>query len=123
MAMAKSQSQAASPAQAAPSSSETVCVAANIPLDIRFKLRSGKSVIINGNASHLRGDDKGVLPVGGYGLTVIPRESWEEIQKTYGGMRAFKEGLIFACDTRGDAEREADSRSGLRNGNEPREIT
>ena len=85
-----------------------------------FPMPDGRRVIINGNAAHLRGKEKGILPVGGYGLTTIARADWEFIEKTYGpSMKIFESGLIFAADRKADAVDMADERAELRHGLEP----
>lgn len=100
----------------------SVYVALNRPLAIQFTMPDGRKVVIAGNADHLRGQEKGVLPVGGYGLTRVATADWEYIEKTYGGMEIFKNGLIFAHEKKGFAKAEAEERSELRNGLEPVEI-
>ncbi len=36
----------------------------------------GRKVVLNGNAVDLRGREKGVLPVGAFGLTTIAASGW-----------------------------------------------
>ena len=98
---------------------DTVCVALNRPNGIYFRMPDGRKVELNGNGHSLAGRNKGVLPVGTYGLTLIKREDWDHILKNFGGMKLFKNGLCFAADKRDDAEKEAESRNDLRNGLEP----
>ena len=98
---------------------DTVCVALNRPLGLSFRLPDGRKVALNGNGAPLVGKEKGVLPVGTYGLTLINRDAWDYILKTYGEMKVFKNGLCFATNSRAESEQEAASRSDLRNGFEP----
>jgi len=79
----------------------------------------GRKVELNGNGQALTGRDKGVLPVGTCGLTIIRAEDWEYILKTYGDGRLFRNGLCFAASRKADAVGEAESRRDLRNGLEP----
>lgn len=110
------QAQKAAPAGAV----DTVVVALNRASGIVFPMPDGRRVIINGNAAHLRGKEKGILPVGGYGLTTIARADWEFIEKTYGpSMKIFESGLIFAADRKANAVDMADERVELRHGLEP----
>ena len=97
----------------------TVCVALNRPYGLYFRMPDGRKVELNGNGCSLIGKDKGILPVGTYGLTIIKAEDWEYILKTYGGMRLFRNGLCFATDNREDTQEEAKDRNDLRNGLEP----
>lgn len=98
---------------------DTVCVALNRPLGVYFRMPDGRKVTLNGNGAPLRGKEKGVLPVGAYGMTVIKKSDWEYILKTYGNAKLFKNGLLFATSSRAESEKEADSRDDLRNGLEP----
>ncbi len=100
-------------------SKPTVVVALNRAIGIQFAMPDGRKVLINGNAAHLRGKEKGVLPVGGFGLTTIAAEDWEYIKKTYGGMEVFENGLLFAAERKADAVDMADERAALRHGIEP----
>lgn len=96
-----------------------VAVAFNDPIGINFTMPGGRSVHINGNAAHLRGQEMGILPVGAYGITMVNADDWEYIKKRYGGMTIFKSGLIFARDKKADAAAKARERAELRNGYEP----
>lgn len=102
-----------------PDTQDTVCVALNRPLGLSFRLPDGRKVALNGNGAPLAGKEKGVLPVGTYGLTLIKRDVWDYILKTYGEMKVFKNGLCFATNSRAESEQEAASRNDLRNGFEP----
>lgn len=97
-----------------------VFVACCHPQGIKFLLQNGhKSIEIAGNAAHLRGKGMGILPVGGFGLTRVKAEDWEEIKATYGKMAIFKNGIIFAHQKRSDTTAEADEKMELRHGREP----
>ena len=100
-------------------SGDLVCVALNRPYGVSFRMPDGRKVVLNGNGEALIGKEKGVLPVGAYGMTMIAREDWEYIVKTFGEYSLFKNGLCFAATKRHDAEKEAESRDDLRNGLEP----
>ena len=96
--------------------SNTIVVALNYPLGITFDLSKERRVKLNGNAESLRGKDKGQLPVGAFGLTVIDRADWEEIKAKYGTMRLFRSGLIFVSDSKSNAEAEAEEKKETRHG-------
>lgn len=98
---------------------DTVCVALNRPNGVYFRMPDGRRVELNGNGQPLIGRDKGILPVGAYGLTIIKAEDWEYILKHYGGMKLFTNGLCFATGNKEDSQEEAESRADLRNGLEP----
>lgn len=98
---------------------DNVVVALNYPMGISFNLSRERRVRLNGNAENLRGKDKGQLPTGAFGLTVIPREDWEEIKTKYGMMRLFRSGLIFVSDSKSNAEAEAEEKAETRHGLEP----
>jgi hypothetical protein len=100
------------------SAGNKVAVAFNHPQGIKFTVPGGRAVVINGNATHLRGKEKGVLPAGAFGLTLVDADDWEYITKVYGRMQIFKSGLIFAQDSRARAEDEAEEKRELRHGRE-----
>ena len=104
------------------SKNDTVFVALNHPQGIAFGMPNGRRVEIQGNAVRLRGKEKGVLPVGAFGLTRVDREDWEYIQKTYGSMPIFKSGLIFARDSKSDAADQAEDHTKTRHGREPVDV-
>ena len=104
-------------------SSDLVCVALNRPYGVSFRMPDGRKVVLNGNGEPLIGKEKGVLPVGAYGMTMVAREDWEYIVRTFGEYQLFKNGLCFAANRKRDAEKEADSRDDLRNGLEPVDIS
>ena len=97
----------------------TVLVALNHPQGIDFELADGRRVRIAGNAAGLRGREKGVLPVGAYGLTEIPAADWEAVTARYGDMPVFASGLIFAARSSDEAGAEAADKAALRHGREP----
>ena len=102
---------------------DTVMVALNRTTGITFPMPDGRKVLIEGNAASLRGKEKGVLPVGAFGLTRVNADDWAYIEKTYGPhMEIFKSGLIFAQARKADAVDEADERAELRNGLEPVDV-
>lgn len=104
----------------APSAADTVVVALNRASGIVFPMPDGRRVTINGNAAHLRGREKGILPIGAFGLTTVDRSDWEYIKKTYGpSMKLFESGLIFAAERKADAVDMAEERAELRHGLEP----
>lgn len=122
--MAKEQKKDVKAAPTAPragqaKSQPTVTVALNRATGIQFLMPDGRKVVINGNAADLRGREKGVLPVGGFGLTTIAAADWDYIKKTYGGMEIFENGLIFAAARQADAADEADEKAEFRHGLEP----
>lgn len=102
----------------------TVTVAYNHPRSIIFDVvdKTGvkHEVLINGNATHLKGLDTGVLPTGGqYGLTFgVDAELWEAIKAKFGSMLIFKNGLIFATAP-SDAGAAVEDHKSTRNGFEP----
>ena len=96
---------------------DTVMVALNRTTGITFPMPDGRK------AASLRGKEKGVLPVGAFGLTRVNADDWAYIEKTYGPhMEIFKSGLIFAQARKADAVDEADERAELRNGLEPVDV-
>ena len=100
--------------------SNTVVVALCHPHGIQFILDGGKRRIkLNGNAANLAGQPKGILPIGGFGLTEISKADWEAIKATYGKMEIFKNGLCFAHEKKSDTLAEADEKAELRHGREP----
>ena len=102
---------------------DTVMVALNRTTGIMYPMPDGRKVLIEGNAAGLRGKEKGVLPVGAFGLTRVNADDWAYIEKTYGPhMEIFKSGLIFAQARKADAVDEADERAELRNGLEPVDV-
>ena len=98
---------------------DTVFVALNHPSGIKFTLKDGRQVVIKGHSTHLRGKEMGILPVGRYGLTQVSKDDWEEIQRIYGRMEIFQNGLIFARPRKSEAEDQAEEMRGTRHGREP----
>lgn len=80
---------------------------------------NGKKIKINGSNEGLRGIPDGVLAVGRYGQTVVSREDWEAIKKTYGKMAVFANGLIFAENDHASAKSRENEHKDLRHGLEP----
>lgn len=99
-----------------------VIVCLKHPHGIKFKLDNNRSVVINGNAVHLKGKTTGVLPEGGFGMTTILKEDWEAIKKAYGKMSIFKNGLIFANADTASANAQAKEHDELKSGFEPVDI-
>lgn len=102
---------------------DTVCICANIPFDLRFDYLddNGKmqSLTVKGNGSHLRGLDRGILPVGAYGITAnVPKAVWNKVKAVHRDNRAIKNGLIFATEA-SKAAAATKERKDLRNGLEP----
>ena len=104
--------------QASDTAADMVTVAYNSPRGIIFAV-GGKRIHVNGNASHLIGKEKGIIPVGRYGYTRIATDEWEAIEAAYGSMAIFKNGLIFAEKSKGRAEDRADEQAETRHGLEP----
>ena len=96
--------------------SNSIVVALNYPMGITFDLSKERRVKLNGNAENLRGKDKGQIPTGAFGLTVVDRADWEEIKAKYGTMRLFRSGLIFVSDSKSNAEAEAEEKKETRHG-------
>lgn len=105
-------------ARAAKTSADMVTVACNMPHGLRFMLGE-KAVLIRGNATHLIGQEKGIIPVGRYGYTRVAADDWAEIKRVYGELPAIKNGLIFAESSKERAEDRAEEQSELRHGREP----
>lgn len=103
----------------------TVTVGLNHPVGLKFRVLDKygveQVVEIAGNATGLRGLEKGILPAAGaYGLTPnIPAELWEAVKAKYQHMAIFRNGLIFAVGDNRSAKSEAKNRASLRNGAEP----
>lgn len=102
---------------------DTVTVCLNYPRNIKYYVpdRNGnkQAIIFNGNATNLRGKDRGVIPIGAYGVTLgVPKEAWDWIQTHYKDSELLKQGLLFASKTR-DVRKEAEERVDLRHGFEP----
>ncbi len=104
--------------QEAPTSN-TVIVKCNLPHGMRFPLERG-DIVVNGNATHLRGLEMGIIPSDGrYGQTYIDASAWNEIVRIYGTLPAIKNGLIFAEKNTARANARAKEQVELRHGREP----
>lgn len=105
---------------------DTVTLCLNYPQDLELAIPTSKGtierIILNGNNAYLRGKEKGINPVGAYGVTSnVPRAAWEWFCKNYPEFWLIKEHLLF-CATKDDkysVEAETDERKALRNGFEP----
>lgn len=102
---------------------EYVIVCLKHPQGIKFNLPNKHSIIINGNAAHLRGNRAPILPQDGYGMTTINKDDWEYIKKTYSSMNIFKSGLIFASADAASAESQAKEHDEIKSGFEPIDIS
>lgn len=103
--------------------SDTVTICLNFPHNVRFMVpdNSGKmqKVVFNGNGNKLRGEPRGILPVGKYGLTFgVPRAAWEWIAEHHRDNELIKNGFLFAA-TAVTAKAATKERAGLRTGLEP----
>lgn len=101
---------------------DTVCVALNHPFGIQYEMPDGRMVVLNGNATHLIGNDAKPLPVGAYGMTTIKAKDWEYIIANFGKQKIFTNGLCFATRKRADSQEEAENRDDLRHGFEPVDV-
>ncbi len=102
---------------------DTVCVCSNYPFDIKYRVpdASGRyrDIVFKGNASNLRGKEKGILPIGAYGVTTnVPREAWDWILKHRPDEPAIKNGNLFATSA-SKARAAAEERKDVRHGYEP----
>lgn len=101
-------------------SGKSVVVCLNHPSGITFPIGpDNRPVHIRGNAHDLRGREKGVIPVGEYGYTIVSKDDWEEIKRVYGRMKIFESGLIFAESGHDRAKARACEQQELRHGREP----
>lgn len=101
---------------------DRVCVACNAPQGVNFLLPNRRSVVLAGSGASPAMIEGGVLPLsGGYGLTLVAKDDWDEILRRYGASPLFKNGLIFAASTPADAAAEARVREGVKHGAEPAE--
>ncbi len=101
---------------------DKVIVCLKHPQGIKFNLPNNRYVIIKGNAANLKGLKSGILPDGGFGMTVIDRQDWEHIKKTYSTMNVFKNGLIFASNDKASAARQSNEHDEIKSGMEPVEV-
>ena len=100
-----------------------VIVCLKHPQGIKFKLPNNRSVVIAGNATHLRGQKAPILPSGGFGMTTILKEDWEYIKEHYKTMQVFKSGLIFANADTASVKSQAKEHDEIKSGFEPIERT
>lgn len=103
-------------------SANKVHVRLNHPHGMVFDLKDGRKVSLKGSAFDLRGAEKGILPVGFFGSTIIDASDWEEIQATYGTMPHFRNGTLFAEADATSANDHAKDNSELRHGLEPVDV-
>lgn len=102
---------------------ETVVVCSNYPRDLKFMVPDSRGkyqpIVIKGNAVNLVGRDKGIIPIGAYGITTgVPKDAWDWVMKNRPDDEFLKRGLVFAS-TPANARKEAEERSNLRHGYEP----
>ncbi|MBE8596851.1 hypothetical protein [Xenorhabdus sp. BG5] len=96
-----------------------VNVRLNHPHGIEFPMPDGTSVVLRGNAFYLFGQEKGKLPVGLYGETIVDADKWDYILKTYGEMEIFKNNLCVWDEKEAGAKDKASEKKELRHGREP----
>ncbi|CDH33890.1 conserved hypothetical protein [Xenorhabdus bovienii str. Intermedium] len=101
------------------SKSKTVSVRLNHPHGIAFPMPDDTNVVLKGNAFHLFGMEKGTLPVGLYGETMVDADKWDYILKTYGEMEIFKNNLCIWDEKAPSANDKASEKKELRHGREP----
>lgn len=101
---------------------DKVIVCLKHPQGIKFNLPNNRYVIIEGNAAHLKGLKSGILPDGGFGMTVIDRQDWNYIKKTYSTLNVFKNGLIFSSDDKASAASQSKEYDEIKSGMEPVEV-
>lgn len=91
-----------------------VAIGCKLPngLTLQFRKRPGTPEYkLNGaNASRV---------IGGYGITTIPSDFWEEWKKAHVGFPPLANGLIFEQSSVAKAEDEAKEKSAIRSGLEP----
>lgn len=80
---------------------ETVTILFRSRSSQTFVLSNGKKVTINGNGVYLANALGGPLPAGGYGVTVVDRNVWEQVKKELGRAYApwFASGRIKEVKT------------------------
>lgn len=101
---------------------DKVIVCLKHPQGIKFNLPNNRYVIIEGNAANLKGLKSGILPDGGFGMTVIDRQDWNYIKKTYSTLNVFKNGLIFSSNDKASAARQSKEHDEIKSGMEPVEV-
>lgn len=90
---------------------------------LTFKTEDGKEHTINGVNDVLRGQEMGVLIVGGGVTTTLSDEVGEYFFKAYKDFEAIKNGLIYSAKTKKDALAEIKEKKELRHGKEPIDTT
>lgn len=104
-----------------------VIVSFNSPFNQVFRITGGdgkeKRIEIKGNASHLVGVTGAVLPIGTYGQTEITQAEWDAVVATYGNMKIFKRGLIFANESTDSARAQEADQAETRHGAEPIDVS
>lgn len=97
------------------SAATTVTVAYNSPQGLRLKTSNGKVVHLAGSPVMNILDQDGKPCRGRFGMTVIPIDVWEDLQKKYGNCSFWKK-KIFAhtktIDTHAEATEKADVKHG-----------
>ncbi len=88
-----------------------------------FETPEGKKHTINGVNDVLRGQEMGVLTVGGGVTTTLDDEAGEYFFKAYADFEAVKNGLIYVCKTEKDAKSQIKEKQELRHGKEPVDTT
>ncbi len=101
------------------STNKTIYVYCKLPHGVQFRLPNGSIVALAGSGHKLRGLDKGVLPVGAYGMTAVNQEDWEYISKQHANLKAFKLGHIFAEVTKTEGLAKAKDLKEVKTGLEP----
>lgn len=98
----------------------TVFVYANLPHGQRFRLSGGREVTLSGYPVSKLLDESGkALPAGHYGITEVPAEDWQQVERLYGKLTVMQSGVIFAAESREQGDAMAAERCGLRHGVEP----
>ena len=65
------------------------------------------------------GKNKRGLVVGGFGLTEVQKDHWDEWLKTHGHLAPVKKGMIWAYSSRNGAESKAKELAEIKTGFEP----
>lgn len=104
---------------------DTVVVLFRSRMSQTFRLTGGKSVTLNGNAVYLANSLKlDSLPQGGYGITILDRELWEQVKrekmKTYGAW--FRSGKIKEFKSESKGVNYAIDHADEKTGNDPVEV-
>ena len=103
-----------------PAGGDSVYVFANLQNGQCFQLLDGSTVVIEGMpVSRLKGLDGQSFTGGKYGVTPVPAAQWDAVMQTYGTMKIFQSGLVFAAPSLERGKAMARERGGLRHGYEP----